>query len=305
MSFLAKLRYKAMRSPLRAPYAWYQHRGVTPNDVYLASVERSGNTWARFLLQEILGRGKAEFLTLNDTLPEMGTHVGKPPVLTNGGRLIKTHEPYRPEYKRAIYLVRDLRDVLDSNYSRDKEMGTAYYHGPDANLDDYLRDFLKGKVNRYGSWQDHVESWTNSPLARNGNLLVVRYEDMRKDTEGKLLEILNFLGIERPIEIVRAAIENNDLKNMRKKEEAAKASGTQIVKGKGQLIGGHSLSEQGRFVRSGSMGKWRDRLTPVQLALVDRYAGKTLQQMGYPLGTEVLAARKIAETETAPAGVNQ
>ncbi len=303
-SILARLRYRAMRSPLRAPYAWYQHRGVTANDVYLASVERSGNTWARFLLQEILGRGKAEFLTLNDTLPEMGTHQGKPPVLANGGRLIKTHEPYRAEYKRAVYLVRDLRDVLDSNYSRDKEMGTAFYHGKDANMDDYLRDFLLGKVNRYGSWQSHVESWLNSPLAKNGNLLVVRYEDMRKDTEGKLLEILHFLGIERPIEIVRAAIENNDLKNMRKKEEAAKTSGAQFTKGKGQLIVGHTLTEQGRFVRSGSMGKWRDRLTPFQLDMVDQYAGTTLTKMGYPLGHEVLADRQAAETP-APVEVNQ
>lgn len=301
MSTLARLRYRAMRSPLRAPYAWYQHRGVTPNDVYLASVERSGNTWARFLLTEILGTGKAEFLHLNDTLPEMGTHQGKPPVLANGGRLIKTHEPYRSEYKRAVYLVRDLRDVLDSNYARDKEMGTAYYHGPDANLDDYLRDFLKGKVNRYGSWQAHVESWINSPLSRSGDLLVVRYEDMRKDTEGKLLEILGFLGIERPIEVVRKAIENNDLKNMRKKEEAAKTSGVQMEKGKGQLIVGHTLTEQGRFVRSGKVGGWRDRLTPFQLEMVDQYAGSTLKKMGYPLGSEVLAERAAA----APVEVHQ
>ena len=35
----------------------------------------------------------------------------------------------------------------------------------------------------------------NCPLAKNGNLLVVRYEDLRKDTESGLMEMLEFLGI--------------------------------------------------------------------------------------------------------------
>ena len=47
----------------------------------------------------------------------MGTHRPMKPVLPNGGRLIKTHEQYRSQYKRAIYLMRDLRDVMLSNWA--------------------------------------------------------------------------------------------------------------------------------------------------------------------------------------------
>jgi len=48
-----------------------------------------------------------------------------------------------------------------------------------------------------------VDSWVNSPLAKNGNLLVFRYEDLRKDTETGLVEMLNFLGIQRDRDQIR------------------------------------------------------------------------------------------------------
>ena len=77
-------------------------------------------------------------------------------------------------------------------------------------------------MTRFGSWQSHVDSWVNSPLAKNGNLLVVRYEDLRKDTETGLLEMLEFLGIPGDREVVRRAVENNSLRAMREKEDKAK-----------------------------------------------------------------------------------
>ena len=109
---LKELRYKASRTKLRAPKAWWEHRGLNDKDVLFASFERSGNTWLRFVLMEILTKDNAGFLNVNQILPEMGTHREMKPVLPNGGRFIKTHESYRSEYKRAIYLMRDLRDVM-------------------------------------------------------------------------------------------------------------------------------------------------------------------------------------------------
>ena len=123
MNTLKKIRYKASRTALRLPKAWWQHRGLNDQDVLFASFERSGNTWLRFVLMEILTKDNAGFLNVNQILPEMGTHRESKPVLPNGGRFIKTHEQYRSEYKRAIYLMRDLRDVMLSNWARDKEMG--------------------------------------------------------------------------------------------------------------------------------------------------------------------------------------
>ena len=116
-----------------------------------------------------------------------------------------------------------------------------------------------------------------------GNLLVVRYEDLRKDTETGLLEMLEFLGISRDRELVRRAVENNSLRAMREKEDKAKNSGATL--GKGTLLRKHRVDrEDARFVRSGSVGGWREKLSESQIELVTRYAGDALVRAGYPAG---------------------
>lgn len=291
MNKLKEIRFKASRTKLRAPKGWWEHRGLNSKDVYLASFERSGNTWLRFVLMEILTKGDAGFLNVNQILPELGTHMDMKPALPNGGRLIKTHYMYRPVYKRAIYLMRDLRDVMLSNWARDKEMGFSQYFDQGRGMDGYVETFLKGKVTRFGSWQDHVASWLDCPLAKNGNLLIVRYEDLRKDTEPGLLAMLDFLGIKGDPARVRAAIENNSLRNMREKEEKAKNSGA--VMGKGTLLRKHNLNrEDARFVRSGSVGGWTEKLSDAQIEMVTKYAGEALVRVGYPAGLPEPAQRE-------------
>lgn len=285
MNIVKKLRYKASRTKLRMPKAWWQHRGLNERDVFFASFERSGNTWLRFVLMEVLTQDNAGFLNVNHTLPELGTHREATRVLPNGGRFIKTHEQYRPEYKRAIYLMRDLRDVMLSNWARDKEMGFSQYFDNGKDMDGYIESFLKGKVTRFGSWQSHVDSWLNCPLAKNGNLLVVRYEDLRRDTDNGLAEMLDFLGIKADRERIRRAVENNSLRAMREKEEKAKTSGAAL--GKGTLLRKHRIDrEDARFVRTGSVGGWREKLSPAQIEMVTRYAGEALVRAGYPAGVE-------------------
>ena len=283
MNTLKTLRYRASRTRLRIPKAWWQNRGVNDKDVLFASFERSGNTWLRFVLMEILTKGEAGFLNVNKVLPEMGTHHDADRVLPNGGRFIKTHEMYRSQYKRAVYLMRDLRDVMLSNWARDKEMGFSQYFDHGKGMDGYVESFLKGKVTRFGSWQAHVDSYLDCPLAQNGNLLVVRYEDLRKNTEVGLVEMLEFLGIEADRDRIRRAVENNSLKNMREKEEKAKNSGAEMVKG--TLLKRHRVDkEDARFVRTGSVGGWREKLSPAQIDMVTKYAGEALVRAGYPAG---------------------
>jgi hypothetical protein len=285
MTKLKELRFKASRTKLRAPKGWWEHRGLNDKDVFFASFERSGNTWLRFVLMEILTKDNAGFLNVNQILPELGTHVPMKPALPNGGRLIKTHYQYRPVYKRAIYLMRDLRDVMLSNWARDKEMGFSQYFDQGKGMDGYVENFLKGKVTRFGSWQSHINSWLDCPLAKNGNLLVVRYEDLRKDTETGLLEMLDFLGLESERDRVRSAVENNSLRNMREKEEKAKNSGAAM--GKGTLLRKHNLNrEDARFVRSGSVGGWREKLSQEQIDMVTHYAAEALERVGYPAGLD-------------------
>lgn len=279
-----RIRYRAMRTRLRAPWAWLLHRRLTSNDVFIGSYPRSGSHWLKFQLLEILTSQLASFENIKQLIPKVGDHgipgaaalealglilpAEAPSIVPGGGRLIHTHERYRPEYKKAIYLVRDLRDVALSEYAQAKTLNILRYYDL-TDFDSFLEPFLNGKIDRYGPWQDHVASWLESSLAKNGNLLVIRFEDLRRNTQKLLISVVQFLGIRADEDVIRRAIVNNTVDRMREKEDVSKV----LVRGPG---------EDGRFVRRGSVGGWRERLTDAQLERIERYASATLARIDYP-----------------------
>lgn len=273
MSLLRVLRRKASRTALRVPVVWYRHRGLHPRDVFVASYPRSGSTWLRFLLLELLTRADgAGFDSVNQMIPDVGGQNACRPLLENGGRLIKTHEAYRREYRKAVYLVRDVRDVVISEFE--------YEHANERiseDFDEFVMLSLKGRVNGYGSWQDHVASWMESPLADSGQLLVVKFEQMKAHTEDTLAAILGFLGVSPDREAIRQAITNNNLQRMKEKEDRAPQTSAY-----GRESGN---GEQKRFIRSGATGGWRSRLTAAQVQLIERQVGPGLARIGYSLET--------------------
>jgi hypothetical protein len=271
------LRAKAARTKIRVLRAWSWHLGLKPQDIFQASYPRSGSTWLRFMLFQILTGEDAGFQRIDQCIPEIDAHRGVPPILPRGGRLIKTHEQYRKEYTRAIFLVRDPRDVLLSAYARAVVDGLAPIVSK-GDLDSFLLSCLKGKAIQQGCWQDHTRSWLESPLAKNGNLMVVRYEDLRRNPEQVIGQLLHFLGVTTDVRIIRKAIEDNSLQQMRAKEDTAKRVGEQSA-----LLGCHrnAEGEDGRFVRKGSVGGWRNKLTDAQVKLFDQYAGDMLATLGY------------------------
>lgn len=260
-----KIRHRASRTILRAPIVWLRNRGLDANDVFIASYPKSGNTWLRFLLAQVLSGRSATFETINRLIPEIGIHQRAAKLLPGAGRLIKTHELYSPCYKRAIYLVRDVRDALLSQYSREKELGLVWW----GELDAYIPRFLDGSINNFGPWHEHIPNWLDSPLAQRGDLLVVQFEEMRRNPQPSLERLVDFLGYQVPPEILAEAIADNTVDRLRALENVA------------QRVH-RSKSEEGRYVRQGAVMGWRGKLTEPQLQLVERYAGKTMARMGYP-----------------------
>ena len=275
------LHARAARSKIRVPRVWSWHLGLKPQDIFQASYPRSGSTWLRFMLFEVLRGEEAGFGNIDKCIPEIDAHRGVPPILPGGGRLIKTHEQYRKDYTRAVFLVRDLRDVLLSNYARAVGVGLAPLVS-NGDLDSFLLSFLKGTALQQGSWQEHTRSWLESPLAKNGNLMVVWYEDLRKNPEQVIGQLLEFLGVTPDFQVIRKAIEDNSLQQMRAKEDRAAEAGEHSP-----LLASHKNNgEDGRFVRKGAVGGWRSKLTDAQIKIIGQYAGDVLQTLGYELGTE-------------------
>jgi len=268
MSILRQVRYSAAKSGLRVPIIWMRHRGLNRNDVFVANYPRSGSTWLRFMLFEILTRKDAEFDDVNRDIPDVGGQRDAVALLPNQGRLIKTEEPFRPDYRRAIYLVRDGRDVALSEYAYEKAQGWI-----DCSFDDYLKMFVNGNASPYGSWEEHARSWIESPLNARGDLMLVSYPELKRKTEPTLTRIAEFLKVRVPAQIIQNAIQNNNLHNMRKKEDRAPQIGYDPRT--------KSIAEEKRFVRSGAVGGWRERLTPAQAEYLQRNTGKMLVRLGF------------------------
>jgi hypothetical protein len=259
------LRITPKAKVLRTPLVWLRHRGLGSSDVFMASYPRSGSTWLRFLLFEILAGQSGEFETIGRAIPYVGRHRRAPELLPNGGRLIKTHEPYREAYRKAVYLVRDVRDVVVSEHSYEKMRG--YY---DKNLDAFVADFLTGRVHGLGSWADHVNSWLGPGPTQGADVHVIKFEDMRQNIEGTIAGVLDFLGTSVDIGVIREAIRNNSIERMREKEDRA-----QIDKAK--------KYQHLRLVREGSIEGWRQTLTDHQVQLIERQAEETLARLEYQL----------------------
>jgi len=267
---IRKYRHQISMTRLREPLVWYRHRGLRPGDAWVASYPRSGSTWLRFLLMEILAGRSSEFGKVDEVIPDVGRHSEAPALLPGPGRLIKTHQPYRSDCRKAVFLVRDLRDVVMSEYAYQQALGWA-----EGGLEEYLPRFLEGKVNPFGSWQNHALSWMDSPLSNQGDLLLVRFEDLRRNTAETLCKILEFYGVTPEHGKIEAAIENNSLDRMKEKEKRNP----------------QKASKRGRFVRSGAVGGWRQALSEDQLRLITQYAGKVMERLGYTEGGVVREER--------------
>jgi Sulfotransferase domain len=263
---MRKFRRKLSRTALRVPFIWYRHHGFRPEDVFFDSYPRSGTTWSRHTLFEILTERQSGFRAVDATLCGVGKHHNGGSVLPGGGRLISTHEQYRREYKKAIYLTRDCRDVVLSEFTYLRNL--EFFHG---DLDEFVRHFVTTRVSGFGPWQRHVTSWLDSPLIGTPNILVVRFEDLRQDPVKGFTRMAEFLGVNPGADVIQRAVANSSLEKMKEKEkrEPVKAS------------------VKGRFVNSGSVQGWRAKLTPSQVQLIEEYTGSVLKRLGHPLSTEI------------------
>lgn len=270
-----RLGYLLSKTKLHTPLCWVRHLGLRPADIFFGSYPRSGSTWTRFVLYEILTGRQATFEAVNSTLLGVQRLNHGIPVLPSGGRLVGSHEQYRGKYRRALYLVRDGRDVLLSEYAYLTSLGLRR-----KDFDQFVAGFVgaRGRVNGFGPWQRHVNSWLDSPIAGTSNFLLMQYEALRQNPEDSFQRICDFLGLRVSLDTIQKALNSNSISRMREKERRT----PQLPSGKDP------------FVRNGSVQGWRGKLSQSQLELFEQYAGGVLTRLGYPLSSAPLEAVAVS-----------
>ena len=90
---------------------------VWTDDVFIVSYPKSGNTWTRFLIANLVyPETPADFSNINRLTPDPEALSKREMAKMPRPRIIKSHQYFDPRYKRVIYVVRDPRDVALSQF---------------------------------------------------------------------------------------------------------------------------------------------------------------------------------------------
>lgn len=215
-------------------------------DRVLAAFPKSGSTWVRFVLCNLVSlrfwNGKPlDFPLLDRTLPELGvsTLAEEWPWGALLPRVVKTHQPAWPVLRTvpALLLVRDPRDVMVSFFHHDAAQGGP--RNPGATLSTFIR------ARRFGvpGWIRHTRSW------RDAGATLVRYEELKADPHRAFGRVLSALGARVPEALLARALERSTLEATRAAEE------------RGGLDPEKGFDDAFRFVRKGAVGEGREVLS--------------------------------------------
>jgi len=246
---------------------------VYRDDVFLISYPKSGNTWTRFLVGNLVSEDRAvDFLSIPEIIPHIDVMPKRFFESMPRPRIINCHEPFDPRYKRVIYVVRDPRDVAVSLYHFQRKRRTIDDSYP---MEQFLTRFLAGDnvfPPRMGSWAQNVASWIAARQNTSGFLLL-RYEDLLADAEGELAKVACLLGIKITPQRLARAVESSSAGSMRDLE---KCQGERWHQSKGTRT-------DIPFVRSASAGGWRSILSPACVAQMESVWGDIMTRLGYEL----------------------
>jgi Sulfotransferase domain len=262
----ARRRLRGVR-PLRDLVIRWRHREIAAEDVFLVGYPKSGNTWLAAMVSHLATGTEFSFDTHNELAAGVGDHRHRRPILPDGGRLIRSHEPYAPgygdKYRRVLYVVRDPRDVVVSYYHHHRRLGKD-----PGSIDQFLGRFLAGSLDGWGTWPAHIRSWLDSPQARDGRLIVVRYEDLLADPEEQLAGVARFLELPATPSAIRESVALHTADRMRASERTTEQYRKQARR---DVL----------FIRRASSGEHAEVMTGEQLGRFGNVAGAELARLGY------------------------
>lgn len=276
--FLARKRKIAIERWLRGRE---EFRRLQNADAVVVSFGKSGRTWLRVMISrfyQVKHGLSPRHLIGFDNLHRKNRAIP---------RIFFTHDNYLKDYtrnvdskadfydKKVILLVRDPRDVAISQFfqwkhrmRRGKKALNQYpLHGTEVSVFDFVMNQDAGLPKII----DYLNLWERE-AAKIRRLLVVRYEDMRKDPQQVLERILDFIGTPPGSdEQIREAVEFASYENMKRLEEKKVfwLSG-------GRMVPGDRKNLDSYKVRRAKVGGYRDYFDDQQVAAIDRLVAMQL-----------------------------
>ena len=254
-----------------------------PDDTFLVSYPRSGNTWTRFLVAHLVFPDRTvDFTNIEKLIPDTTSQSNLTLKKTRRPRIIKTHEYFDHRYPKTIYIVRDPRDVALSYY----EFHRKYMHIDDSvGLEQFVDDFVSGRLkSEWATWGENVGSWLYA-RGHSSSFLLLRYEEMQRDPVKELGRIADFMGIAAEPGRLQKAVELSSADRMRKLE---KLQDEQWRKTLGYLVRRAHKQRKRKdipFVGRAKAGGWRASMPESCVRQIESAWGELMVTLGYELVT--------------------
>jgi len=233
---------------------------VCPSDVFIVSFPKSGNTWVRFLLSDLLEPHSVKNLAdVGKIVPDIYhdiTLINKmlPP------RYIKSHDPNFEMFPRTLYIVRDVRDVMVSYYNYC--CGNDWFNGT---ISAFIRNYLKNG-SKFGFWHEHVKKALEFSSSYPNRCLMIKYEDLLCDITESARAICSFTGLRKNTKEIEHAVKVSDFSTLSSIEDSSDCK---------------SFMKTGKFFRRGSSGQWQEWLNEDDLRLIYEKHEPILSELGY------------------------
>lgn len=268
--------------------------------IWLASYPKSGNTWMRVFIHNLLinpkepikinaldklslGEDRAELYNYFDPRPlsslsaqevmalrpkvhELLTRASPDSVFVKTHNFLGEVEGYPLVNMEctagAIYVVRNPLDVVIS-YARHfgLEIDEAIGQLAHAGAGTPTTDMVARQY--YNTWSGNVKSWTQTPAA---TLHVVRYEDLIEQPLDAFGGVVGFLGLNPPRERLERAIRFSSFDELKAQESE---------------YGFAERSQHSRFFRSGRTDQWREVLSEAQIERIVADHREQMERFGY------------------------
>lgn len=232
---------------------------IEPDDVFLVSYPRSGNTWMRFLLAHLMyPENEWTVDNIQQIIPDIydTRSIG---IIGTKPRIIKSHEQNTSKYKKVLYLYRDGRDVSVSYFDYMKKL-----HNYSSGFGSFLHEMLT-KGFDFGTWQAHISSYLWQDKVED--LLAVSYEELHNDPLSVLFRIKEYFSATWTEDAIKQAIQKSSF-HLYQKDILSHRYDSHWKKGfRGGVKGGP--------------GAWKDHYSIENTELFWKLAGDVAARLGY------------------------